>query len=761
MSNKKLFLVILLLNIANVLLSQTIDIKGFIGQGKNNDPLIGANIFIEASNKGCSSNNQAYYVIKNIKAGKYKISISYSGYKSINTEIIVSKTSNKFDFNLEKSDNKLNEIVITGTGTRHSLKNTPIKTELFLKNQIQAQASRSIEDLLNNLSPSIDFSPNKMGSRMKINGLGNEYILVLIDGKRLHGDVGGLNDLSRINTLDIEKIELIKGSSSALYGSEAMAGLINIITKKNNNNLFIENSTNLATYGDLQQYNSIDFRINNFSSKTKATIKRTDGWQNSNLRWERDKDNKDKKKLEKTYAKSINESSDFEISQIFTYKLNTKTKAYIDGSFYKKDIEQDRRYKAYGFFYDNKSLEVGSEHIFNKNSKLYFNSTYDNYKYYNKYSYKYVSKHIDEAGRKELVTHQKSEKSLNSEQIRYSTKLNGTFKINSSNMLNTGIEYTKKTLEAPYRLQSNNVSDYTYSAYIQDEISLIQNIKLVSGLRYIKHKEFGSILTPKLAILWKTSNTNIRANYSSGYKTPTLKELYMRYETSGMGSHNLYIGNKNLKAQKSNYLSLSTEYNRSNISLSLSIYNNAISDMIALKIIDTKAIDEDNGIEKTKKYYNISKARSRGFDIILNTKLSKNISVNTSYSYVDARDTKSNIYLDGTSHHYGNINCTWTKYMKNSKSLCVNVSGRIQSKKFYDEKIETIEKTISGNTEAYNIYNINLSHKFARYKNFNFIANINLKNIFNYIDDSPLGQNHASMNPGRTLSIGFNIKFIK
>ena len=126
----------------------------------------------------------------------------------------------------------LQEVVVTGTGTQHLLKDAPVQTEVISHRQLQQYAGKSIEDILSGLTASFDFSENDMSSRLQMNGLGNSYVLILIDGRRLHGDNGGENDLSLIDPHNIEKIEIVKGASSALYGSDAIAGVINIITRK-------------------------------------------------------------------------------------------------------------------------------------------------------------------------------------------------------------------------------------------------------------------------------------------------------------------------------------------------------------------------------------------------------------------------------------------------------------------------------------------------------------------------------------------------
>ena len=97
---------------------------------------------------------------------------------------------------------------------------------------IESYGGKSLEDILGGLTASFAFNEGDMGSQAQLNGLGNNYILILIDGKRIHGDVGGENDLGLIDPHNIGRIEIVKGAQSALYGSDAIAGVINIITKK-------------------------------------------------------------------------------------------------------------------------------------------------------------------------------------------------------------------------------------------------------------------------------------------------------------------------------------------------------------------------------------------------------------------------------------------------------------------------------------------------------------------------------------------------
>ena len=175
----------------------------------------------------------------------------------------------------------LQEVVVTGTGTQHLLKNAPVQTEVITNKMLRQYGGKSLEDILSGLTASFAFNDGDMGSQMQLNGLGNSYILILIDGKRIHGDVGGENDLSLIDPQNIEKIEIVKGASSALYGSDAIAGVVNVITKKHDEGLLLENATRVGSYGDVRQHNGLALRWGKLSSYTNFHMQHTDGWQNT------------------------------------------------------------------------------------------------------------------------------------------------------------------------------------------------------------------------------------------------------------------------------------------------------------------------------------------------------------------------------------------------------------------------------------------------------------------------------------------------
>ena len=256
------------------------------------------------------------------------------------------------------------EVVVTGTGTQHLLKDAPVQTEVISHRQLQQYAGRSIEDILSGLTASFDFSENDMGSHLQMNGLGNSYVLILIDGHRLYGDNGGENDLALIDPHNIEKIEIVKGASSALYGSDAIAGVINIITRKHREKgLMFENTTRVGNYGDIRQHDGFALNFGKLSSYTNFQLQHSDGWQNTS----EEAPSQTEYHITDSRNKTVNRHTNWQIAERLTYQLTPQIELYADGSIYWKRIYRPCGHhpgvdvKTWDLQYNNASASVGGK----------------------------------------------------------------------------------------------------------------------------------------------------------------------------------------------------------------------------------------------------------------------------------------------------------------------------------------------------------------------------------------------------------------
>jgi outer membrane receptor for ferrienterochelin and colicins len=703
-------------------IAQRVCISGKVSDLENDTPIVDVNVYIMGTTLGTVTNAEGVFKIDNVKSGNYEVVFSSLGYRwesdslSFNRDTVIS-------FKLKKSNLNLGEIVVTGTLTPHHVKNVPVQTEVVSQKMIQQVSPSSFTDLMSNVSPSFDFSPSSMGAFMQLNGLGNDYILILVDGQRLYGDVGGQTNLNRINPENIDHIEIVKGASSALYGSEAIAGVINIITRKPANMISFSNSSRVGSYGGWNQMNDLSLNIRRFSSATSFNKKQTDGWQ----LFPYELDGNDS--LISTDAMVQNASSDFTISQKFSYNVSQKLSIQAQGTVFEQDWKRPLTISKYGYFYNDLNYSAGAKYLLNNKNFIQINYCSDNYKYYYKYNQDY----------KEFST---GLNVIQTSQLGSWIDFKGYFNFNNKNILTTGAEYVNENLESEGRLVATDVSAYMFSLFAQDEIYLLKKIAIVAGTRFIRHKEFRNAFTPKIAVMYKYKNINVRTTFAKGFKNPSLKELYYHYEKSGI----LYLGNTSLNPQISNYYAFSSEYNAGSVFVSITGYHNSINNLIDYKLVETSAEDAAEGVKTTKQYCNISKAATQGIDFIFNYNIFKCINLGGGYSFVDARNITGQTRLENVAENYGNVRLGYTHQWTNY-TLCANITDRVQDEKYYED----------GNAKGFNLWNFSISLKYDPKKLFKADLTCGLENVFDYSENGPYGTNYGTITPGRTWFVSLNI----
>ncbi len=628
----------------------------------------------------------------------------------------------------------LQEVVVTGTGTQHLLKDAPVQTEVISHRQLQQFAGKSIEDILSGLTASFAFNENDMGSHLQMNGLGNSYVLILVDGRRLHGDNGGENDLSLIDPHNIEKIEIVKGASSALYGSDAIAGVINIITRKHREQgLMLENTSRVGSYGDIRQHNGIALNYGKFSSYTNFQLQHSDGWQNTS----EEALSQTEYHITDSRNKTVNRHTNWQLAEHLTYQLTPKIELYADGSIYWKRIYRPCGkhpgvdVKTYDMQYNNASISVGGKWKLNETDVITLDADWKRHAY----KYVYTDTTLTDGyvnGRfTNYFPYFPGDKELQSDQRLTQISLKGVFALPYEQMLSAGFDYRYDWLEAPMRVKGGKATDNTQAIYVQDEWALLNPLYLTAGLRLTRNEGFGTRLTPKLSAMLKLGELRLRATWSQGYKTPTPKELHYQYIRNMNGVY-LYLGNTDLKAQTSNYFGVSAEYTLGHLTMTLSGYYNKVDNMIALVTIPTSEAPGDLIVQydpmRVRQYQNMEDAKTYGIDFTARYQ-TKHFTAGGSYSYLDTKahqydsdhDVMQEVTIDGMAHHKANWYVTWNHDFSKLYHLGIGIYGRMSSKRYYQ---------IDGNGKGYQIWRLATTHQFG--KNLRLEAGID--NIFNYIE---------------------------
>ena len=679
----------------------------------------------------------------------------------------------------------LQEVVVTGTGTQHLLKNAPVQTEVITQKMLRQYGGKSLEDILAGLTASFAFNEGDMGSQMQLNGLGNSYILILIDGKRIHGDVGGENDLGLIDPHNIEKIEIVKGAQSALYGSDAMAGVVNIITKKHTEKgVFVDNSTRYGSHNDLRQHNSLVLTFGDFSSQTNFQMQRNDGWQNTAEEYA------EAMVLTDSKNKTVNKFKNWQVAERLTYKPLKSLELYAEGSYYKKNILRPQNgthpscdVYTYDLRYNNASASLGGKwyprgeksEVRGKRDYITLDVDWNKHAYY----YDYTAKHYDyvllqgeeygdQNGEWFSVAMLPGQSKLQSDQQRVMGLLKGIFYLPYENTLNAGAEYRYDYLKAPERTETGTASDQTAALYVQDEFNMLEWLNITAGLRLVDNRSFGLRLTPKISAMLSVGDFRFRLGWSQGFKTPTVKELHYRY-LHVMGSSTFFnIGNTNLDPQISNYYSANIEYRGRNFTASVTGYLNKLDNMIALVNVSsgeipagitTAYLGDGSTNVQARMYKNMDDARTCGLDFTLSYKVMKGLTLNAAYSYLDTKahlydektERMNTVVIDGTAHHKWNASAMYSHTFSPSYALGISLSTRGSSTRYYQN---------NGNGKAYQIWRIKTTHDLGKQdKMLAYRLEAGVDNIFNFVDRTMRPYHLGNNTSGTTVYGTFSIKF--
>ena len=212
---------------------QASEIEGFVKSDNETLPL--AVVFVQETKFTVQTNENGFYKIENLKPGTYHLQVSYVGYQSNIRKVVVKDNQKlKLNFNLQPHAFGLDEVAVTGTMKEQSRSASPVPVEIFSQKFFQKSGSTNLFEglqMVNGVLPTMNCNVCNTGD-IHINGLEGPYTLVLIDGMPIVSALSSVYGLSGIPNSLIERVEVVKGPAASLYGSEAVGGLVNVITKK-------------------------------------------------------------------------------------------------------------------------------------------------------------------------------------------------------------------------------------------------------------------------------------------------------------------------------------------------------------------------------------------------------------------------------------------------------------------------------------------------------------------------------------------------
>lgn len=689
---------------------RTYTISGIVLDSITNEPILG--VYVTSGKEGSQTNSKGEYTIQNIPSGNTTIGTMYFSTFTQQFKKINIKSDTTINFRL---NNNLvaDEVVVTGTRTEKRLSNTPILTTVINENSIKMSGSTSVlESLMDNI-PGIIVSPNAMGSNLRIKGLNSRYVLFLVDGERMvsEGASGNIN-LDQINVDNIQKIEMISGAASALYGSNAVGAVINIITKDPIHKF--EASANII--GETNNILTTRANIGINQSKVKTNIsafrKSSDGFKNEN-------------------GVSASAYEDYGANLKVDYTPIERVDLSVSG-----------RYFTHETFNSENSLNVA--HPLSQNLNLGINGAVKSKDNRNNLRASFNYNNFLDFN---ILEKKNNEKDRENEASYLSTRVVNSFAPNDKWEIVTGLEYNQESNFATTTL-GEKPSEKTINdanLFAQAEYEMVKNFDIVAGARYTYNSQFKSAFTPKISLMYELADFKFRGGVGSAFRAPSIKELYYNFNHQGMF---WMFGNPDLKAEKGTYSSLSTEYSKKFFNISISGYYNEITNKISQQTIINTVLDREE-----VHYQNVSSATLKGFDINASQIFFRELTLKANYSFCDAIDNSTGLQLSSNVRHSGTLSATWNgKIAKSPFSL--QMQGILNSPRIYDEITiddKGSEVLVRDQSKKYSIWKLVLVKPFRINKHsLEFTAKVD--NLFDFSDTSYI-------NSGRKYLIGLRYSF--
>lgn len=658
-------------------------------------------------------------------------------------------------------NHELSQVVVTGTGTHNRARNAVVPVQVITSEELQRMHVTSLEDALKQLTSSVTTMTNGMGTTMMMNGLNEDYILILENGKRLTGD----DRYTRINMSNVKRIEVLSGASSALYGSEAIGGVINIITtapsmtapsaeKHREARVDITNNTSYTSKGRFAESISANVEKGRLSSSSSFQHQQADNWQVNGTEEVLGELMPTGRVMSQGYHSNL-------LTQRLTWDMGKGVTVYLKGSFY--DYLTDRPQTARYY----KGSTKNGETIFTETQAYSYDLHRQDYMYGAGATWKVSGKTYLEADfysdnltseRDSFDTTRPGGTQLTKRTHYYNGTLRGIFRLGSWNKLSAGAEYVHETYES-YNFSFRTM--YTLSLYAQDEVRICKNLQGVLGLRYINNRFFGSHATPSIGLMYSLGGFRFRAGYSAGYRTPTLLQLY--YENDE--TKTITIGNQDLKPEKSNYYSVNIDYSNNWLSLKAGGFINDVRDMISYRVLTDSEITLsglDTKYPTATKYQqrdNIDRAKVKGIHLSATFYLPYDIRVGGAYTLTDTKaetvklNAKTQQYetttepTDRSVKHAGRVFAGWEHTWGNYR-LNIDLNGHLQGRRW---------STSYGYAPAFSQFDLHTTHTFYLEK-VELIPGIGIENIFNKRDTRPWNSNFSTLHPGRCVFVSFKLR---
>lgn len=625
------FAPVFLVLLCGILFSQAADtgkLSGTVIDAETNEPLAGVNIILVGTVLGASTDLDGEFNLTGIQRGVYSIKASMIGYKTQTFEKVTIAPGSPaiLNFKLEESFIETSPVIVTASKRSKSLSETPNSVSIVSARDIRKRNGFDVRGALK-YAPGVSF----VGSQVNIRGTtgysrgAGSRVLLLTDGvPTMPGDSGDIK-WDVVPFMVVDKIEVVKGAASALYGSSAISGVLNIITKDPSS------KPELTVRGSGGLYDP-DFK---FTEKTLFTDQQDVYYSNSagDLGYILS--------FGRRHSRGYKQNSQFLRWNVFgktDYKLNSTSNFTLTGSFASDDHGEAILWRQY-LGQPPQPYLVPPSDINNTiiSKKLFVNGAYSNLvsqNFAHKFKLSYYRNRFDN----DLFENQDFSKSQ-----RFRGEYQADLEPGVHHSLTFGFEGIYDKIDGSF---FGDREAYIVAPYLQDEIKVTDRVSTTAGLRFDYNKVVAGRteyqVSPKFGLVYNISDlTNLKASIGRGFRAPAIAELFSNTQASGF----LVVPNPGLEAESSwsAEVGLTTSI-RNHISLDIAAYQERYFDFInpSISFEETLLI----------RFENVQDARIRGIETnVTSSWFSNRLNSIVSYIFVDPRDLETDALLTYRPRH--------------------------------------------------------------------------------------------------------------
>lgn len=566
------------------------------GQGKAivvqvNDSVTGApvemaNVFVEELQQGHKhyQSTDAKGCSRFVVDGAYRVTVTFLGYSSY---IETVKGGGDCKVQLKPESFSMNDVVITGYAAPVRSDKSIYKVNVIKPDQQQGRAATNMHQLLMSESGIRLNTDMSLGSSITMGGLSGQYVKVLIDGVPMTGRMNGNIDLSQIDISNVDHVEIVEGPLSVIYGSGALAGTINIITKEKKLE-GVEGSADayLESVGITSDNLALKYKHGDHNAGITGGIYYFDGWDNVD-----------------TLSRSVKWKPKLRYNGSLYYAFNYKNMKlkYTSSLLHEKLTDWGEPYGVYGYeAFDSDYVTQRFDNVVDASHHVadaYKVDWFASYNMYKRTSNEYYVNFKDHTERLDtsLSTHFNQFASRLNYASEHSGRLNYSFGYDMTWENSSGDK-----IEDDYQ----DIGDY--AAYMNLMYQPVKQVVIQPGVRYIYNTDFDAPFVYSLSLLYSpVAHWQTRVSYAKGFRAPTLKEMYLYFKDS---NHSI-TGNPNLKAENSHSVYLNSTYTivqgKFAYEFSGKLFYNELDNMIELLPV--------GAIDGPYTYFNINKAKTQGF----------------------------------------------------------------------------------------------------------------------------------------------------